>query len=324
MLINFLLLLLGLTVLYYGAEFLVKGASRVGIGFGISPIVVGLTIVAFATSAPEFVVSLLATLRGSADIAIGNVIGSNIANIALIIGVAAIIVPFPVDQSVVRRDYPFLVLSALLTWVFCVWDSNIIRMEGIALLLLLSAFLYTCAKFAYSQNREFVASGAYKQVPKEMTQHSRNAIYVVIGLIGLVIGAKLMVDNAAEIARAFDIPELTIGVTIIALGTSLPELATSVVAALKGDADISIGNIIGSCIFNLCFILGGVSLIGPLNVSPLALVFDFPASVLLVVGLFPLLHFRKKVGRIDGILLVLFYVSYLALTYLRTTGALNF
>lgn len=324
MLVDFLLLFVGLVVLYYGAEFLVKGASRVAIGFGISPLVVGLTVVAFATSAPEFIVSLLAALQDSADMAIGNVIGSNIANIALIVGVSALILPFPVDQTVVRRDYPFLLVSALFVWGAAAWNLDINRIEAVILLVILAGFLYACALYALDQNKEFVASGAYKQIPKEMLQHGRNTLYLIGGFIGLVIGAKLMVDNATAIARAFDISELIIGVTIVALGTSLPELATSVVAALRGEADISIGNIVGSCIFNLCFILGGVSLFDPLSVSEQALRFDFPASVVLVVGLFPLIRFRKKVGKLDGALLVAFYVVYIVLTALRFTGKVPF
>jgi cation:H+ antiporter len=321
---NVLLLLIGLVVLYFGAEYLVKGASRIAISFGISQLVVGLTVVAFATSAPEFVVSLFATLGHSADMAIGNVVGSNIANIALIIGVSAMILPFPVDESVPRRDYPFLFVSAFVAWGLCWWNYNITRIEGVVLLLLLGGFLFACAKFAISQNKEFRASGAYKEVPKEVTMHGRNAAFVIGGLIGLIIGAKLMVDNASEIARAFDISELAIGVTIVALGTSLPELATSVVAALRNEADISVGNIVGSCIFNLCFILGGVSLIDPLDVSREAVIFDFPASLILVVGLFPLIRYRKHVNRIDGALLALFYALYIAATYMRVSGRLPF
>lgn len=314
MIIDFVLLLVGLTVLYYGAEFLVDGASKIALGYGISPMIIGLTIVAFATSAPEFVVSLLATLDGSPALAIGNVVGSNIANIALIVGASAVILPMTVERSVFSRDYPFMMGSILLTLAIVYTFSAINLPSGLLLLVVLGVFLYKCLKIALKQNREFRATGTERAVT-ETGSVGANAIKVLGGVVGLVVGAQLMVKSAINIASEFGVPELVIGVTIVALGTSLPELATAIVAALKKEPDISLGNILGSNIFNTCFILGGVSVIKPIPVPEEALRFDLPAMAFVALLLFPLMRLGYKVTRADGILLLVCYVSYIVLSY---------
>ncbi len=322
MLIDFVLLIAGLVVLYYGAEFLVDGASQLAMRFGISPLIIGLTIVAFATSAPEFVVSLIATLQGSADMAVGNVMGSNIANIALIVGIASLILPMGVERIVFRRDYPFLVLITVIAFIFCVVGANISRIEGSILLLTLAGFVGFCLHAALEQARRFRATGAHKALADESHSPWIDGGKILIGIAGLVGGAQLMVMSASDIAREFGISELAIGVTIVAFGTSLPELATSVVAAMKKETDISLGNIVGSCIFNLGFILGGVSLIRPINVPHEAIVFDIPYTVGVTLLLFPLMFIGRRVGRMDGAILTLVYVTFITRTAIVTMGIL--
>lgn len=320
MLVPILLLVAGLVVLYFGAELLVDGASKIALSFGISPMIIGLTVVAAATSMPEFVVSLLATLGGSPDLALGNVVGSNVANIALIVGASAVILPMTVERSVFVRDYPWMIATLVLSLVTAYLGRDIDRPDGIALLILLALFLAVCVRVALAQNREFRATGQMAALDPAHTRTARNAFKVLVGVVGLIIGARLMVDNAVMIARHFGISELIIGVTIVALGTSLPELATAVVAALKNEPDISLGNIIGSNIFNTCFILGGVAVIKPIDVADEALRFDLPAMAAISLLLFPIMRRDNRVSRMDGGALLLMYVAYLTFSYLFATG----
>jgi cation:H+ antiporter len=321
MLLNVVLLIVGLVVLYFGAEWLVAGASKIALAFGISPMIIGLTIVAFATSAPEFVVTLLATLDGSPDIGVGNVVGSNVANIALIIGASCLVFPMAVEPTVLRRDYPIMMVAMAIAGLFAFQGLEISRLEGLALLGILAAFLGICLRTAVKQSREYRATGQFAVGGPPPKQIAFQALKALIGIVMLVIGAKLMVDNAVTIAREFGISELVIGVTIVAFGTSLPELATSLVAAFKKEPDISLGNIIGSNIFNTCFILGGVSVLHPLPVSEQAATFDLPASLVIGLLLFPLMRFDKRIGRIDAMLLTGSYITYIVLTYRLSTGA---
>jgi cation:H+ antiporter len=322
MLLEALLLVTGLVVLYFGAEWLVAGASKLALAFGISPLIIGLTIVAAATSAPEFVVSLMAALNGSPDIALGNVVGSNVANIALIVGAASVVLPMAVERSVLVRDYPFLLVSVVLMLGTAYTGGMINRPEGAVLVMLTLVFLAVCGRKAIAESRSYRATSARDP---EATRASRLALHVVkivVGLAGLVIGARLMVDNAVTIARFYGIPELVIGVTVVALGTSLPELATSLVAAFKKEADISLGNIIGSNIFNSGLILGGVGIVAPIDVSPEALRFDLPAMAFVSLLLFPLMRMHRKISRADGAILLTAYIGYIAFSVLFSTGRL--
>lgn len=323
MLLHFLLLIVGLVILYYGAEYLVQGASKIALAYGISPLIIGLTIVAFATSAPEFVVSLLATLNGSPDLAIGNVVGSNVANIALIIGASAVILPMGVERIALQRDYPFMMGATLIAVGAAYVGGTIGRGDGAILLGVLGFFLFLCLRVALRQNREFRMTGQMDAVAHNKRAMQLNVVKVIGGIIGLVVGAQLMVNNAVEIARFYEVSELVIGVSIVALGTSLPELATSVVAALKKEADMSLGNILGSNIFNIGFILGGVSMVKPIPVAPEALRFDLPAMVVVSLLLFPFMRLSYRVTRIDGALLLICYFTYLVLSYLFSVGTIG-
>jgi cation:H+ antiporter len=320
MLLHVVYLILGLVILYFGAESLVSGASKIALAFGISPMIIGLTIVALATSAPEFVVSLLAAVRGSPDLAVGNVVGSNVANIGLIVGASALLLPMAVERDVLRRDYPIMVTALAAAIGLATWGARIDRVDGLLLLGILAFFLAACLRVAIRQNRHFRATGKMQAVDAESRKMGKQVAKVIGGVAALVVGATLMVDSAVEIARYYAISELVIGATIVALGTSLPELATAVVAALRKEPDISLGNILGSNIFNTCFILGGVSLIQPIEVSEQALRLDMPAMVLIGLLLFPIMRLNYRVTRANGVVLLIAYLSYVGATVIGLGG----
>ena len=320
MLLHVVYLILGLVILYFGAESLVSGASKIALAFGISPMIIGLTIVALATSAPEFVVSLLAAVRGSPDLAVGNVVGSNVANIGLIVGASALLLPMAVERDVLRRDYPIMVTALAAAIGLAMWGARIDRVDGLLLLGILAFFLAACLRVAIRQNRHFRATGKMQAVGAESRKMGKQVARVIGGVAALVVGATLMVDSAVEIARYYAISELVIGATIVALGTSLPELATAVVAALRKEPDISLGNILGSNIFNTCFILGGVSLIQPIEVSEQALRLDMPAMVLIGLLLFPIMRLNYRVTRANGVVLLIAYLSYVGATVIGLGG----
>ena len=342
MLSSVLLLTVGLVILYYGAEFLVEGSSRIALALGISPLIVGLTVVAFGTSAPEFVVSLLSALDGQPAIAVGNVVGSNLANIALIVGCAAVIMPMAVDRQLLTRDYPaVLLLSALLLGaVYLGPGPGISRIESLVLLAVFAGYLGLCIRAALVQRRAFQATQEYlavgaasnpdlavaSEIAVEAAEQKGGGLAVnltktVGGIVGLVIGARMMVSAAVDIASHFGVSELVIGMTVVAVGTSLPELATSVVAALRKEAELSLGNIVGSNIFNVGFVLGLVGIIRPIDVAPEALRFDFPAMMLVTVLFFPILIYNRKVSRLDAVVLLAMYFTFIGLTFVRAANA---
>jgi cation:H+ antiporter len=225
-----------------------------------------------------------------------------------------------VERSVLRRDYPIMVVAMAIATVFAMTSQQINRYEALFLLSLLGGFLWLCLREAVSQSRQYRATGQFQIGQAAPKRIAKNAARAVAGLIGLVIGAQLMVDNAVAIARMFDISELVIGVTIVAFGTSLPELATSLVAAFRKEPDMSLGNIIGSNIFNTTFILGGVSLVAPIQASSQAVRFDLPAAMLIGLLLFPLMRMGNRISRVDAAVLLGAYVSYVVLSVLYSTG----
>jgi cation:H+ antiporter len=253
--VTYLLFLVGVVILVAGGEFLVRGASAIARAFHLSPLLIGLTIVGFGTSAPELIVSVQAALAGQPGIAIGNVIGSNISNVLLILGVSALIAPLVIPGRKLWRDLGFMLAATVIIWVMLL-DGQITRLDGLILFVGLLSFL-TVAFIAGSgqQPEAKTASTGPTWLPWVMT---------ALGLVGLVIGARLLVDSATTIARDFGISEAVIGLTIVAIGTSLPELATSVIAAYRKQTDISVGNVVGSNVFNLFGILGTTALIAPI------------------------------------------------------------
>ena len=306
MLLGTILTFAGLLLLYYGAEYLVTGSSRLALSFGIRPLIIGLTVVAFATSMPELMVSLMAAVKGSASMATGNIIGSNIANVGLILGAAALVSPLVVARTTLRREIPMMVAASLVAYLMA-WDGDLGFVNGLLLFLSLLAFLLYCIKTA-RRPVGLDATGAIEEVVAEETSHrGRSLILVLLGIVGLGVGAELMVRGAVMIATLLGVSELVIGLTVVALGTSLPELAASMMSASKGQMDMSVGNVIGSNIFNVLFVLGLCPMIRPLQIEPRILRIDFPVMLLFFFFLILLLSLaqpRLTLGRWRGLLLL--------------------
>lgn len=309
MLVQLLLLLAGLAVLTFGAELLVKGASRLAAAFGLSPLLIGLTVVAFGTSAPELAVSVGAAWQGQPDLAVGNVVGSNIFNVLAILGLSAIVAPLAVDRQLIRWDVPLMVGASLLVWFMC-QDRSISRLEGGLLFGLLLGYL----AWTVWQARREPASAAGSEADAGSLSPSRpwvDALLVLGGLLLLVGGSELLLDAAVAIARGYGVSELVIGLTIIAAGTSLPELATSVLATLRGQREIAVGNVIGSNLFNLLGVLGVTALVSELGipVARAARVVDIPVMVAVAVACLPI-FFTRLISRHEGAMFVALYVAY--------------
>ena len=286
MITSLTLLILSLVALYIGAGWLVQGSSALALKAKISPLVVGLTIVAFGTSAPELVVSLNATLSGQGDIAIGNIVGSNIFNIGVILGVSATICPLQVKKQLLRIDIPVM-LAATVLFTILFWNGTLGRTEGL-----------------------FFLTGSSQELEEQPKHWAVDTLAIVGGLVVLVFASRLLVDNAVSIAKELGVSEAVIGLTIVAAGTSMPELATSIVAAYKRKTDIAIGNIVGSNLFNILTIAGSCSLIHPIeakNVNYIDLLVMLGISVLLL----PLVKSGQKISRTEGFVLILFYVIYM-------------
>ncbi|NET10845.1 MAG: calcium/sodium antiporter [Merismopedia sp. SIO2A8] len=315
------LLVLGLVLLVAGAEILVRGASKLAMLLGISPLIIGLTIVAYGTSAPEMAVSLQANGMGEAGISIGNVVGSNICNVLFILGISAMIAPLLVDQQLVKLDVPIMIGVSLFL-VLLVIDGTLGRLDGI--LLFLGAVIYTI--FLFSQGREDDA----EEYDPEETKRQREQVTVWIQNIGLIVlggvlltqGSNWLVDGAVSIAQAFGLSNLVIGLTIIALGTSLPEAATSVIASLKGERDIAVGNVVGSNIFNILAVLGVAGLFSPtgIAVSEAALSFDIPVMIAVAIACLPIFFSGSVISRWEGIVFFAYYIAYMCYLVLDATN----
>ncbi|WP_316347052.1 calcium/sodium antiporter [Desulfuromonas acetoxidans] len=308
------LFFVGLVLLYYGADFLVDGSSRLALSFGVRPLIIGMTIVSFATSMPEMMVSLLAVGKGSSDIAVGNIVGSNIANIGLILGTSALLMPLKVPRGLLWRELPIMIVATSVLYGLCV-DGGLNRADGVILLVLLALFIGYCLRFARQAGLNPEAPESL--VKTEVSHRGRDVLYVVGGIVGLGVGANWMVSSAVIIARAIGLSELFIGMTIVALGTSLPELAASLMSAAKGEMDISIGNVIGSNIFNILFVLGVCPIFQPIAVEPSILRLELPVVMLFSVALVPLCWHRHVIGRWKGAVLVVSYVLFIVAMTLR-------
>ncbi|WP_429884494.1 calcium/sodium antiporter [Geoalkalibacter halelectricus] len=306
MVLTVLVFCAGLLLLYYGAEALVNGSSRLAFSFGVRPLIVGMTVIAFATSMPEFMISLLAAFKGSSDIAAGNIIGSNIANIGLILGVAGLMMPMAVARTTLGREIPFMIGVSVLLYLFAL-DGMLGFGNGLILFLLLMGFLWYCLKTARSGR----AMDADAEAGREDEARWRHGLFILVGMVGLGLGAELMVRSAVIIATALGISELVIGMTVVALGTSLPELGASVVSALKGEMDLSVGNVIGSNIFNVLFVLGICPMIRPLSIDPSVLRFELPIMLAFSIALIPLLRPGMRLDRPRGALLLCAYIVFI-------------
>ncbi len=307
MILHLFLLTIGFILLTGGAESLVRGASGIASRLGIPPLIVGLTVVAFGTSAPELAVSIAAAWSGQADLALGNVVGSNIFNILLILGISALITPLAIGSQLIRIDVPLMVGASVLVLVFAL-DGHIDRLEGGVLFSGLLAYI----GFQVRQGRrERLVNG---DDPGQATQ-SRwwlDPLLVLGGLAILVMGSRLLVSSAVAIAQSLGVSELVIGLTIVAGGTSLPEVATSVIASLRGQRDIAVGNVVGSNVFNLLGVLGLAALISPagIGVAQQALVFDLPVMVAAAVACLPIFITGREIARWEGALFLAYYLAY--------------
>jgi cation:H+ antiporter len=307
--------LAGLVLLVAGAEVLVRGASKLAARFGIPPLIIGLTVVAFGTSAPETAVSVQAALNGSGDLAIGNVVGSNIANVLLILGVTALIAPLIVSRQLIRLDVPIMIGSSLLVFAMA-WDGSLSRLDGA--LLFIGILIYTA--FLIISSRKEKPAAADDQFNREYGQTEPSKPYawlvdtalIVVGLVLLVSGSNFLVEGAISLARSLGLSELVIGLTVVAVGTSLPELATSVMAALKGERDIAVGNIVGSNIFNLLCVLGLAALVSPsaIPVAANALAFDFPVMIAVAIACLPIFFNGYCINRWEGAVFIGYYALY--------------
>jgi cation:H+ antiporter len=299
----------GLVLLALGAEGLVRGSSSIALRMGVTPLVVGLTIVAFGTGSPEMVVSLQAALAGSSDLALGNIVGSNIANIALILGLAAMARPLQVRSVLLWREMPILIGVTVLL-VVLLHDGVLGRVDGV--LLAVGAVAYTVGTYLASRRDRSaeVAAEFAKEMPPPQATTTRSVALVLGGFIGLLVGANVLVDGAVVIAKTLGMSEVVIGLTVIAIGTSLPELATSVVAALRNDADVAFGNVLGSNILNILLILGVVAMIQPVSGAGLRTL-DLAVMVGSAVLLYPLLWRGRVLNRWEGGLLLAGYITYI-------------
>lgn len=302
------LLTSGLNLLYIGAEMLVKGSSGVALRAGIPSLVVGLTIVAFGTSAPELVVSITSGLNGTGNIAVGNVVGSNIFNVAVILGLSALLYPMKVNLKVLKIDIPIVISISFLMLVFLL-DKTILRYEAILLVILF--FLYITFTVVQGRREQRKITGKDETITIDKKRPIIiDIVFIVAGLASLVFGSRLFVNGATDLAKIFGISDAVIGLTIVAGGTSLPELATSVIAALKKEEDIAIGNIVGSNIFNILGILGITGTLTPLVAGGISYT-DIAVMIGITIFLLPLMRTGYRISRIEGIVLLLAYAGYI-------------
>jgi cation:H+ antiporter len=317
-----LFLVLGLVLMIGGAEWLVRGASRIATAAGISPLVVGLTVVAFGTSSPELAVSVMSAFKGQADLALGNVVGSNIFNVLFILGISAAIVPLVVAQQLVRFDVPLMIAASLVVLLMGL-DGSIGRIDGV--ILFAGVIAYTV--FLIRQSRKESSAEVKAEYDEEFGGKApanwvKNLCFVFAGLGGLMLGSKWLVSSAVAIAQAFGVSELIIGLTIVAAGTSMPEVATSVVAAIKGERDIAVGNVVGSNIFNILCVLGLSSIVSPagISVSEAALRFDIPVMIAVAVACLPVFFVGYRISRFNGASFLFFYVVYVVYLIFTATN----
>jgi cation:H+ antiporter len=315
MLLAFVMLGGGLLLLYFGAEALVRGSAAFARRVGLTPLVIGLTVVAFGTSAPELAVSVNAALEGSGGLAAGNVIGSNISNIALILGVSALIAPLAVHAQVIRVDIPLMIVITLVTAGLSL-NGTLGRLEGAALTAGLIAYLTFSVVVARRETSLAVAAEFGSDVPQATRSVWMEIGLMVGGLVLLVLGARWLVDGAVTIARSLGVSDAIIGLTLVALGTSLPELATSIVAALKRHTDLAVGNIIGSNIFNLLGILGIASMLAPLDLADIEWT-DWLVTFAVSLLILPLARSDALLKRWEAVLLLAVYAGYLGYLTIR-------
>lgn len=315
--LSFVMLVIGFVLLVWGADKFVEGASALARKMGVSPLLVGLTIVAFGTSMPELAVSVTAALRGANEIAVGNVVGSNMFNLLVVAGLSAVICPLVMDKMLLRRDWPLSIFAAVLLLVAIAPDHVIARWEGAVLLVIFAVILSRQIKAALNDRAQLAAAEA--EAAEEAAEMTKSPVMIwlniVLGLACIVLGGQLAVNGATGIARMFGLSETLIGLTIVAIGTSLPELVTSIVAARKGQNEIAMGNVIGSNLFNILLILGVSAVITPIPVQATSIT---DCLFLIAISVVFYLPARKgKLGRLPGAVMAASYVAYTVYLIMR-------
>lgn len=311
MLLYIILIIVGFALLIVGADFLVDGASGIAKKFHIPEIIIGLTIVSIGTSMPELFVSITSAIDGYSDMALGNVIGSNLCNLLLILGLSSLIKPVDFQEETRKYEIPMCLLFTIILMIFANTSGGISRIEAVILLVLFGLFIAYTIYMGKKKSKED------SKVVEENNKTIKNIILIILGIIGLKFGGDFVVNNAVNIAQMFNISEKVISLTILAIGTSLPELVTSVTAAIKGNSDIAIGNIIGSNIFNILLILGVSSVIKPITFNSS---YNMDLSILcismVILALFPIIPPKNKMSRANGLIYVLMYGAYIGMLFL--------
>ncbi len=315
------LFILGLVLLIVGAEALVKGSSRLAAALGISPLVIGLTVVAYGTSSPELAVSIQSAWAGQADLALGNVVGSNIFNVLFILGLSAMIAPLVVSQQLVRLDVPLMIAVSLLLLLLAL-DGNLSRFDGSLFFAINIAYVVWAIRQSRKENQQIKEEYEKEYGAGRSSQWPVNLALIVAGLGMLVLGSHWLVEGAVAVAQALGLSELIIGLTIVAAGTSLPEVATSIIASIRGERDIAVGNVVGSNLFNILAVLGLTSIVAPngVNVSPAALRFDIPVMSAVALACLPVFFTGFRIGRREGALFFAYYLAYTLYLILDATG----
>lgn len=325
MLVSITLILVGFALLIWSSDRFVLGAAALARNLGVSPLLIGLTIVGFGTSAPEILVSGMASLQGNPGLAIGNALGSNIANIGLILGVTAILVPLAVNSDVLRKEYPILLIVSMASYVMLM-DHELGRVDGAILLFGLFTSMFLVIKIAQTrQKSDRLAQEFADEIPSDLST-GKSILWFCIGLVILLIGSRILVTGAVDIARAFGVSDLVIGLTIVAVGTSLPELATSITSALKNEHELAVGNIIGSNLYNLLAVLAVPGLVSPGPVAGEVLSRDMPMMLALTLALYLMGTGRNgkgRINRLEGTILLLVFVSYQFWIYYQSITVTN-
>lgn len=318
MLLNIAAVIFGFAILVWGSDRFITGAAAIARNLGVSPLLIGLTIVGFGTSAPEVLVSATASLQGNPGLAIGNALGSNIANIALILGITALVAPLTVQSNTLKREYPILLAVCLLTLLLML-DGSLDRMDGIILILTLLLVLYGMIRIGITSRSNDPMNVDYDaEIPQDMST-GQAVVWFILGLALLLLSSRMLVWGAVNIAHTFGVSDLIIGLTIVALGTSLPELAAGVTSALKNEHDIAIGNIIGSNMYNLLAVLPMPGLIVPGSFSPEIMSRDMPVMIGLTLLMFMMSYgFRRngRINRLEGLLLLIAFIGYQGMLFL--------
>jgi cation:H+ antiporter len=317
MLLSVLAIIVGLALLVWSADRFVEGAAAIARNFGVSTLIIGITVIGFGTSAPEILISVFSVFEGTPDLAIGNALGSNIANIGLILGITALVMPLGIASKILRREFPILMLaSALLVWVM--WDHQLTRVEGLLLLTTLVMAMVYLVRFGRETGDDLLEAEMDQEIPRDVPTW-RALVLTLVGLLVLVASSRLLVWGAVNVATALGVSELVIGLTIVAIGTSLPELAASIAGVRKGESDLVIGNVVGSNLFNSLAVIGIPSVMTSFEISPVAFSRDLSVTLALTIGLFVLSSWprgsRNTLTALKGGLLLGAFVLYQSLLY---------